>query len=127
MLTILLCTAATSVLQGKGPAAVAVRDMVLRMRRENPGLLAGSAGGLHGRVGCMGAWVLRRMGCVRAWVHGRMGEYTCAWWRFRGAAQSLSFFCSVLHYFLLNLSNPHWLSADWNCSILGVTVKHVLR
>jgi hypothetical protein len=32
-------------LQGKGPAAGAVRDMVLRMRRENPGLLAASAGG----------------------------------------------------------------------------------
>lgn len=30
--------------QGKGPAAVAVRDMVLRMRKENPGLLAPTAG-----------------------------------------------------------------------------------
>jgi len=43
-------------IQGKGPAAVAVRDMVLRMRKENPGLIPppssaqGLAGSLGGRI-----------------------------------------------------------------------------
>lgn len=42
-------------LQGKGPAAVAVRDMVLRMRKENPGLIppVASPQGLPGVCVCV--------------------------------------------------------------------------
>jgi hypothetical protein len=43
--------------QGKGPAAVAVRDMVLRMRKENPTLIpppsSGATQGLTGVCVCV--------------------------------------------------------------------------
>eukprot|EP00983_Pelagomonas_calceolata_P052321 1142802-Pelagomonas_calceolata.AAC.2 len=49
--------------QGKGPAAVAVRDMVLRMRKENPGLIPppSSAQGLAGAASVMLQWMTRHV------------------------------------------------------------------